>query len=331
MEDQDKGPDLSTVQDCSEVSQLRKDFADLKETVNALLKRRSRSPSQSLSSPIKRSKKEEGPVAGPSHKTLDALDELSDSDSNSSSGEIVDSDLDELVEVFGNNEKTGAKIDEKLANLVDSGLTKKPSSDLRIKEVCEKYPKPENSKNLRVPKTNPELWKLLTKAQRVRDVKFQKTQNLITKSVIASAQLLDTLRTRPVSGKHAISKESKTIVTDILRLTSAAFTEISSIRKDSMKPGLSDQFKPLCSTSSASESTEFLFGDNLSQQIKDLGETSKITSQITSKNLMGGRPFRKQFPQSIQGSDPTKRRKFQHQKSFNYKRSQPQWKSRRQY
>ena len=326
-----------------EIQNIRKDIDDLKNSLNLLIsnsnkRSRSTSPDKKITKKRKSEQVEEGEViesiAGPSGSktnTLTISDDFdlltSDSDSDQDKHSDSDCDLDELEEVFGSSEKYGPKIEDKLCKLIDSGLTKNPSSDVKIKEVCKKYPRPENSKNLRVPRTNLEIWKLLSKGQKAKDIRLQKIQNLTTKSAIASSNLLDELRNK----KSMDNKQIKSVITDILRLNSAAFTELSLIRKESIKPGLTDQFKPLCNTSTEDtyNSTELLFGENLNQKIKDLSETSKLTNQIGSKNFMGGRSFqfRKQKFQP-QGSDPTKRKQFPQKGS--YKKNQWSWKRKNQ-
>lgn len=311
---------------------ISQEIITLKETINSLMKRPHPEPSgEEVLNPRKKRKVECDMDIG-----WDDFDNLSRvSGSVSEEGEVSDEDdtLNELESFYGAQKLKGAKIDDKLARVVDSGLTKCSPCENKLKEVCERYPAPENTKNILVPKTNPEIWKLLNKGQRVRDARLQKTQSLVTKSITASVGLLNTVRCTRKSGGKPDLKNMENVLTDIVRLTSACFADINSLRKEGMKSGLSDQYKPLCSKSEEGESNELLFGENLADRIRDLGESSKMVNklQFQPKNFNGGRPFRKGNFFQQPKADPTQRRHYQSQREKKpfYKQNQG-WKNRQQ-
>ncbi|RUS84405.1 hypothetical protein EGW08_007789, partial [Elysia chlorotica] len=98
---------------------------------------------------------------------LDDLDNLSVLSEGELSEEDDDNTISNLEAFYGFHDQEGDKFDDKLIQIVDAGLCKKPD-EAKTKDLLEQYPKPVNSKNLRVPKTNGEVWKLLTKNQRLR-------------------------------------------------------------------------------------------------------------------------------------------------------------------
>ena len=58
-----------------------------------------------------------------------------------------------MKEFINTDDKSGPKIKDSLAELVNEGLRKKPNEE-RVKELVKKYEKPENVKSLMVPRVN---------------------------------------------------------------------------------------------------------------------------------------------------------------------------------
>ena len=323
------------------VKELRKDVMELKNTVMLLLKeKRKRSVSPSSIGC-------KGDEAGPSkvqkrsceqNETdileLDELDALSIGLSNSEEGELEASDdegLQDLESSFKTSSVKGTNIDDKIAKIIDSGLCKKLSEE-KFRSIGEKYPPPGNCNNIRVPRTNHEIWKFLSKSQKSKDIKLQKTQNICTKTITAAVKMLDDVRKAKKEKVELDLKKVETTISDIIRLSSACFSDISDTRKDNMKSGLAERYRPLCNKDDDNQSTEFLFGDNLAQKIKDLGESSRIASTIQNqrqnpKNFQRGRIHYHQNQKMSQnnptGDDPRKvfYRKNQRYSNQQYKKT----------
>ena len=154
--------------------------------------------------------------------------------------------------------------------------------------------------------------------------------------VSASVSMLNKIRnTRRKKTEPIDMKDLENNMLDIIRLSSACYCDISTVRKENMKSGLAERYRPLCSreesNDSASTSTEWLFGDNLAQKIKDLGESSKLSTALASsnssqnfkhpsKNYQRGRPYYYQQKVS-RGDDPRRNyvntKKNQKQNHFN--------------
>jgi len=73
------------------------------------------------------------------------------------------------------------------------------------------------------------------------------------------------------------------VATDAIALVGAANFELNMRRRDNIKPELNEDYKHLCSISVPF--TEFLFGNdtNLSKQLKDLAEATKVRKKRTLK------------------------------------------------
>ena len=144
--------------------------------------------------------------------------------------------------------------------------------------------------------------------------------------------MLDDVRKAKKEKVELDLKKVETTISDIIRLSSACFSDISDTRKDNMKSGLAERYRPLCNKDDDNQSTEFLFGDNLAQKIKDLGESSRIASTIQNqrqnpKNFQRGRIHYHQNQRMSQtnptGDDPRKvfYRKNQRYSNQQYKKT----------
>lgn len=59
---------------------------------------------------------------------------------------------------------------------------------------CHKnYPIPENAERLNAPRVNPEIWRIIESRTRSKDVKLQKLQQYVLRSVVPILQVNDTL------------------------------------------------------------------------------------------------------------------------------------------
>ena len=256
---------------------IQKEILELKETVNLLLKERelrskttkrsrSRSKSRSCSPSHSRVKSQKTKTNKDPSVVTDPLDSLSDTDHSADDVEDEDDDcLKQLEDFYGTSAKSGDKVDEKLAKVVDAGLCKRFLSEDKLKLLSEKYPVPANCENIRVPKTNPEVWKNLYKNQKLRDVRLQKTQKVVTQNISASVTLLDMIRQARKTKSQLNLKLFEELVTDTVRLNSCCFSDISELRRTCMKPGLSVEYQSL-GTSDSDITTEFLFGNNLEKR-----------------------------------------------------------------
>ena len=70
--------------------------------------------------------------------------------------------FEDLPQVFTSDEQVGPRILEPLSEVIDYGLRANTIED-SMKLLQDKYPRPENCKNLIVPRINNELWPKLSK------------------------------------------------------------------------------------------------------------------------------------------------------------------------
>ena len=78
-------------------------------------------------------------------------------------------------------------------------------------------------------------------------------------------------------------KELLTSSIDIVALLGHAASEISLLRWEQMKPALKPEFHALC-PSETKASAKFLFGEDLTKQVRDVKETHRIGNTVGSSN-----------------------------------------------
>ena len=165
-------------------------------------------------------------------------------------------------------EKTGPKVSTKLAEAIDAAVTKRSNKD-SIKDVSDKYFRPENCKNLTVPKVNKEIWSALCKTAHEVDIRWQEVQKSFASGLIPLVQLADML-----SCKSFDASKARTLLTDAFSLLGHSFLSISQKRRVHMKQFFNDKYKPMCN--SDVEVDAFLFGTEGIKKLKELGDPQKV-------------------------------------------------------
>ena len=72
-------------------------------------------------------------------------------------------------------------------------------------------------------------------------------------------------------------------------------THLAQLRRDQIQPALKPEYKPICAIE-VPENSQYLFGDDIAKQLKDVKETSRISrseANTSNKKPNGNyRPFR---------------------------------------
>ena len=88
------------------------------------------------------------------------------------------------------SEKTGKAVQTELANIVTS-LFKEKLPDDKDQAKLDKYPRPENIKNLKTPRVNPLIWNNISASARSVDFKYQKLQQSLLGAIGAIVHVTD--------------------------------------------------------------------------------------------------------------------------------------------
>jgi len=186
------------------------------------------------------------------------------------------------IKIINSEESKGDKISDEWAKIIkESFYSKKDKED--VKKLRESFPVP-NNYSMPTPKLNVEIWQLLNSYQKRSDVSMSMIQrNIIaaTSGVVSLVQ--DVISKNKIDKKKLIQKS-----TDIIGLLGVASKEVSLKRKLFIRSALKDEYKDLVSVNNNDEKIEKdsdkLFGDNLSDNIKDLKLRNKLKGASSNKS-----------------------------------------------
>ncbi|XP_072019840.1 uncharacterized protein [Amphiura filiformis] len=162
----------------------------------------------------------------------------------------------------------GDSIQDSIASGIDY-LSGNPPDTAELSNTYDKYKCPSNCTNLVVPLVNSEIWNNVPSHTRSWDLKLQKLQKPLVTGIIALA--------RGLSATDSADLEHQ----DALALLTSANFELNCLRKESIKPSLNSKYHHLCKPDV--KVTRNLFGDNLSQQVKEIAEVQKTAMGVTMR------------------------------------------------
>ena len=217
----------------------------------------------------------------------DAMNQLINNNNESNNGsesECEDQNiaLKNLISDFKLDEECGPDINPTLAEALKDVWCKRLTKE-KAKKRLEKYNRPENCKDLRTVKVNPEIFGNISDASRSHDIKMQKMQTTLVRGTIPVVQTLDILmRLKPNQkiGNKELG-ELKQLASDTIGLLSHANQQILQMRRNAMSPQLSTEYKQL-KTDVPSDST-LLFGDDLKQRLATIKATNKASKPAYKK------------------------------------------------
>lgn len=187
--------------------------------------------------------------------------------------------------------KTGCNIAEPLAKLVNNMCSHK-LPQTKIKEKLDKYQKPGNVDSLQVTQVNQLVWDNLHASTKSKDLSLQKIQNNNIKAMVALTTLLNEI----ICGKSSQDKQNlMSKITDALVLMGANNIAVNTLRRDLIRPEIKQEFKAICSK--AEPSSSYLFGNDVSQQIRDIANANRLSKRCITHT--GGKtrgPYRQSNP-----------------------------------
>lgn len=167
--------------------------------------------------------------------------------------------------------KVGTAVLEKVANLVKNICSKKLAPQ-KLKEKMEKYQHPSNMELLQTSQVNKLIWDNIQLQARTKDLRLQKIQSGNVKAMIALTYLINDVLT----GKAGQDKENVLLkLTDALAFLGSSNIDLNHFRRDLFKPELKAEYKNLCSNSVPMST--LLFGDDISQQVRDITDANKMS------------------------------------------------------
>ena len=176
-------------------------------------------------------------------------------------------------------EQTGGEVNEGLAGIVAS-LMKEKLSEEKIQLKVQKYPRPANKEGLRTPRVNPLIWNQLAAPVRTQDSKSQKTQNSLGTFITAIIRATNIVLAQQNQPQN---KELVTHLTNAIALALQSFHDMNGMRWQAMKKDLHRDYAALCSSTTVTGNSDYLFGDLL-KLTKDISEANKLMKKVRPAN-----------------------------------------------
>ena len=186
--------------------------------------------------------------------------------------------LADLEKEYESEDLTGQNIHSpQLAKLLNK-MFRNRLPDKLLKEKLERQARPENCDTAKPPRVNPGIWRKLHEPTQKRDLQLFKIQQALVKGIIPIARLTDLSMTEKKGLDQEGVQQMKQFGLDALSLLTHVNYELNMQRKQLMKPDIGRDYASLCSP--YVPFTDWLFGDDLQKQLKDIGDVNKIGVKV---------------------------------------------------
>ena len=199
-----------------------------------------------------------------------------------------------ITEDSGIEDKIGPKVKDSLANMVNQFLSKKRGENAdKVRE--DKYDRPENIEFLESQKINKPIWENISGCTKMTDSSLQLIQKNFLKACIPIVKVMESLSQAKENGEALEHDLLITSLADSLAFIGAANISMIKKRKDLLKKDIPKKFQGLCQDHVSFSSSQ-LFGDNLSAQMKQVGDFCKVSDDFKfaqrgrSRSFLRGRP-----------------------------------------
>ena len=201
----------------------------------------------------------------------------SEGESSEDEGDDIFEDLVGAISIGGDDELlTGEPLPTTwAAKLNTAWKTKIPKQSYTV--IQQKYRTPNNLTDFRIPRMNKDIWDLCSKWHKKADLNMSGSQRALVKAATAVLKLHDYFSNQDRSVRHIAMQTTA----DIVSLLGKVNRELSVRRKQATRPVLQGDYKKLANSTSV---TEHLFGDNITQDIKDINTKRKIGAHGFQRN-----------------------------------------------
>ena len=165
-----------------------------------------------------------------------------------------------LSEKFVEVEKTGPKVEEKLANIITVMLKAKLSDKKRIELLV-------------VPKINNEIWSIMYQSKQ-KDITVQKMQKTLITALVPVINVVEKLVSADQKNQNLDTDEIVTDLMDAVSLMANVSQEISYRRRESIRQDIGEKYTELWSRQTPI--TGKLFGDDVDEEIKRIDKTKNL-------------------------------------------------------
>ena len=205
---------------------------------------------------------------------IEDISDASEDDDDVGGAQNTSDILQDISSSFETAACTGQNIDSKLANLANTGFRSIMSKE-NVKTLCDKYPRPGNCDRMSVPRINSEIFGNLRghgDAQ-ANDTTIQKAQQMLLCASVPMFQLMEMIM-KHKRNQPFLAQDALRLAGDNFKLLSASFGALTLHRREMIKPFLQGRFKKICNPNNPV--TDNLFGDDLSQKVKEITDAGKL-------------------------------------------------------
>ena len=178
-----------------------------------------------------------GPKSGHCSDSEALLGAGKSSEDNSAKDEF----LENLSKSLEDKEETSGPVEDKLESIITKRWHQK-LTDKQLKDKLEKYTRPANCKTLLAPRVNKEIWVKLERKARGEDLRISQPQKVLASAGSVIAQSTQLLLKARVESKAVYVEELIRMNADTIALLGHVSGDLSQIRRDNIRPYLSENF-----------------------------------------------------------------------------------------
>ena len=190
--------------------------------------------------------------------------------------------LSEMAKKYQKTEVCSHDLDESLAESINS-IFREGLGDESLQSISKDITRPENCPALCTVKVNELIWKIISPQAQARDRSLQSVQTHLIKGSTLLAQMVEKVN------KMKDGEDRKNLLEtglDALALFGHTNRQLINRRREILRPEIQHDYGHLCSSSVPF--TDKLFGDNVSQNVKEIQDIKRVERVITRKYR--GRP-----------------------------------------
>ena len=217
-------------------------------------------------------------------------------DTESLDGDIQNDPFGSLQ--FWTTLKADLEVDDKCTDNIDTNLVEILNSRWgkilpaeKLKAILGKYHKPASCKNLYSPKVNPEVWTNLRWDKKQGDLRLFNMQETIQKIACTVVEMTNFIFQQARTLDQTLITEQASKFVDAIALLGHLVSNISSLRRSTIKPLLNPAFQALCSYSTDIPHGPLLLGENLSKQVKKAENSNKILKSFQRSSQQDSNNF----------------------------------------
>ena len=190
--------------------------------------------------------------------------------------------LSALGAMFDSGNDVGKPIHENLAPILNAALRRKPVEE-QVQKLVAKHKIPANVPNMTIPRLNQELFDVMNKDGKFRDIALQRCVGLVTKALIPLSSIISDVgskTTKPID--HYLPQLNET-----LQLLTASVNYMNHARKDGIRASIRHlPMNKICNWETE-VGTDLVFPFDVIKKLEDLKKAKKLTSTPTPSRKFG--------------------------------------------